>query len=100
MKLSLEDRVVLITGPAKGMGASITHAFAAEGCKLALMGRDTAAIAPVADQVKAGRGKAIVIPCDLTDARQGEAAVAVTKDAFGGRSCVLGHGRGRPWPDR
>ncbi len=30
MKLSLEDRVVLITGPAKGMGASITHAFAAE----------------------------------------------------------------------
>ena len=44
MKLSLEDRVALITGPAKGMGASITHAFAAEGCKLALMGRDTAAI--------------------------------------------------------
>src|SRR5258708_5629721 len=89
MKLSLEDRVVLITGPAKGMGASITHAFAAEGCKLALMGRDTAAIAPVADQVKAGGGKAIVIPCDLTDARQCEAAVEVTKDAFGGRIDVL-----------
>ena len=45
MKLALEDRVVLITGPAKGMGASITHAFAGERCKLALMGRDTAAIA-------------------------------------------------------
>jgi len=27
MKLSLQDRVVLITGPAKGMGAAITHAF-------------------------------------------------------------------------
>ncbi|MBC7575903.1 MAG: SDR family NAD(P)-dependent oxidoreductase, partial [Tardiphaga sp.] len=49
MKLSLENRVVMITGPAKGMGASITHAFAAEGCKLALIGRDIAAIAPVAD---------------------------------------------------
>src|SRR5260221_11419735 len=89
MNLSLEARSLLIPGPAKGMGASITHAFAAEGCKLALMGRDTAAIAPVADQVKAGGGKAIVIPCDLTDARQCEAAVEVTKDAFGGRIDVL-----------
>jgi len=42
MKLSLEDRVVMITGPAKGMGAAVTHAFAREGCKLALIGRDTA----------------------------------------------------------
>src|SRR5476651_337451 len=89
MKLSLEDRVVLITGPAKGMGASITHAFAAEGCRLALMGRDTAAIAPVADEVKAGGAKAIVIPCDLTDPKQCESAVAATKDAFGGRIDVL-----------
>src|SRR6185369_59720 len=56
MKLSLENKVVMITGPAKGMGAAITHAFAAEGCKLALLGRDTAAIAPVADEVtRAGR---------------------------------------------
>ena len=89
MKLSLEDRVVLITGPAKGMGASITHAFAGEGCKLALMGRDTAAIAPVADEVKAGGGKAIVIPCDLTDSKQCESAVAATRDAFGGRIDIL-----------
>src|SRR5471032_3555009 len=89
MKLSLEDRIVLITVPAKGMGASITHAFAGEGCKLALMGRDTAAIAPVADEVKAGGGKAIVIPCDLTDPKQCESAVAATKDAFGGRIDVL-----------
>jgi NAD(P)-dependent dehydrogenase (short-subunit alcohol dehydrogenase family) len=89
MKLALEDRVVLITGPAKGMGASITHAFAGERCKLALMGRDTAAIAPVADEVEAGGGKAIVIPCDLTDARQCESAVEATKAAFGGRIDVL-----------
>jgi NAD(P)-dependent dehydrogenase (short-subunit alcohol dehydrogenase family) len=90
MKLSLENRVVLITGPAKGMGAAITHAFAAEGCKLALMGRDTAAIAPVADEVvKAGGHEAIVIPCDLTDANRCDAAVQAAKDAFGGRIDIL-----------
>lgn len=89
MKLSLEDRVVLITGPAKGMGASITHAFAAEGCKLALMGRDTAAIAPVADEMKAHGGKAVVIPCDLTDSKQCDAAIETAKQAFGGRIDIL-----------
>jgi NAD(P)-dependent dehydrogenase (short-subunit alcohol dehydrogenase family) len=89
MKLSLENRVVLITGPAKGMGAAITRAFAAEGCKLALLGRDTAAIAPVADEVKATGHEAVVIPCDLTDAKQCDAAIEAAKDAFGGRIDIL-----------
>src|ERR1700709_1061086 len=89
MKLSLGDRVALITGPAKGMGASITHAFAAEGCKLALMGRDTAAIEPVAAEVKANGGMAIVILCDLTDPKQCEEAGEETKSEFGGRLDIL-----------
>jgi 3-oxoacyl-[acyl-carrier protein] reductase len=89
MKLSLEKRVVMITGPAKGMGAAITHAFADEGCKLALLGRDTSAIAPVADEVKSRGGEAIVIPCDLTVAKQCDEAVRVTKETFGGRIDIL-----------
>ena len=89
MKLSLENRVVMITGPAKGMGAAITHAFADEGCKLALLGRDTAAIEPVADQVRSGGREAIVIPCDLTDPKQCDAAAKATTEAFGGRIDVL-----------
>ena len=89
MKLSLQDRVVMITGPAKGMGAAITHAFADEGCKLALLGRDTTAIMPVADEVKSRGAEAIVIPCDLTDASQSEAAVEKTRETFGGRIDIL-----------
>ena len=57
----------MITGPAKGMGAAITAAFAAEGCKLALIGRDVHAIEPVAEEVKSAGAQAIVVPCDLTD---------------------------------
>ena len=48
MDLNLKNRVAVITGPAKGMGAAITMAFAAEGAKLALLGRDVTAIEPVA----------------------------------------------------
>ncbi|MFY8113812.1 MAG: SDR family NAD(P)-dependent oxidoreductase, partial [Rhabdaerophilum sp.] len=89
MDLKLKDRVVVITGPAKGMGAAITRAFAAEGSKLALLGRDTAAIAPVAAEMRAGGAEAIVIACDITRGEACDAAIAETKAAFGGRVDVL-----------
>ena len=68
MNLTLAGRVAIITGPAKGMGAAVTRAFAREGCRLALVGLDVEAIAPVADEVIRGDAKAIVIKCDVTDA--------------------------------
>ena len=89
MDLNLKGKVAVITGPAKGMGAAITQAFAAEGAKLALIGRDTKAIESVACAVKASGGEAIVVPCDLTDAKQCETAADATKAAYGGRIDIL-----------
>jgi NAD(P)-dependent dehydrogenase (short-subunit alcohol dehydrogenase family) len=83
MDLKLTGRVAVITGPAKGMGAAITKAFAAEGSRLALIGRDTQAIAPVADEARAEGGEAIVVACDITDAAQCEQAAQVTKRTYG-----------------
>ncbi|MDT2022149.1 SDR family NAD(P)-dependent oxidoreductase [Methylocella sp. CPCC 101449] len=83
MDLGLENKVVVITGPAKGMGAAITRAFGAEGCQLSLLGRDTQAIEPVAEEVRETGREAIVLPCDLTDAASCDAAVEATTKAFG-----------------
>jgi NAD(P)-dependent dehydrogenase (short-subunit alcohol dehydrogenase family) len=83
MDLRLRGRVAVITGPAKGMGSAITKAFAAEGVRLALVGRDVAAIEPVADDVRRDGGEAIVVPCDLTDPVQCDRAAAQTKAAYG-----------------
>jgi NAD(P)-dependent dehydrogenase (short-subunit alcohol dehydrogenase family) len=70
MDLQLKGRVAFITGPAKGMGASITRSFAAEGCRLVLVGRDIAAIERVAVEIKGAGGEAIVVGCDLTEPGQ------------------------------
>jgi NAD(P)-dependent dehydrogenase (short-subunit alcohol dehydrogenase family) len=83
MDLKLAGRVAVITGPAKGMGAAITRAFAAEGVRLALLGRDTGAIECVADEVRKNGAQAIVARCDLTDPAQCERGAAQTKERFG-----------------
>ncbi|MCA0452123.1 MAG: SDR family oxidoreductase [Proteobacteria bacterium] len=83
MDLQLNGKIVLITGPAKGMGAAITAAFAAEGCDLALLGRDVAAIEPVAQEARAAGRKVQVEACDLTDSAAVERAVGACLSTFG-----------------
>jgi 3-oxoacyl-[acyl-carrier protein] reductase len=83
MDLKLAGRVAVITGPAKGMGAAISKAFAAEGARLALIGRDTQAIDQVAEEMRGKGGEAIVVACDVTNAAQCEKAAVVTKDSYG-----------------
>ena len=76
MNLNLKNKVALITGPAKGMGRAVTLAFAEEGCRLVLAGRDTAAIEPVAAEARALGVPALVVRCDLVDAAQTAALAA------------------------
>lgn len=83
MELNLKNKVAVITGPAKGMGRAVTLAFAAEGCRLVLTGRDVAAIEPVAAEARAMGVDAVVVPCDLTDATQTEALAKHALEAFG-----------------
>jgi 3-oxoacyl-[acyl-carrier protein] reductase len=89
MDLGLKGRVAVITGPAKGMGAAVSKAFAAEGCKLALIGRDTSAIEPVAREIHADGGEAIVVACDVTSTAACESAAKAAQDKFGGRIDIL-----------
>ena len=83
MDLGLSGHVAVITGPAKGMGAAVTRAFAAEGCRLALFGRDTVAIAPLAEAMLKSGAEVLVRACDVTDEVACGDAVAETVDAFG-----------------
>src|SRR5438552_4296585 len=84
-ELSLSNRAVLITGPAKGMGAGITRAVAAAGADVALLGRDLAPIEALADEVRGLGRTAIVIKADVIDDDEMANALSVAAAAFGER---------------
>jgi NAD(P)-dependent dehydrogenase (short-subunit alcohol dehydrogenase family) len=83
MDLKLTDKIALITGPAKGMGAAITLAFAREGCDLVLAGRDIKAIELVAEQARALGRRVMVASCDLTDTARCQAVADEAVATFG-----------------
>src|SRR5689334_371180 len=89
MDLALAGRVALITGPAKGMGAAITRAFAGEGCRLALLARDVDAVGAVAAELRAAGREIVVIHCDLTDGAACQRAATEACAALGGRIDIL-----------
>src|SRR6516165_9648638 len=62
----LKDKIALVTGSSRGIGAAIGALFAREGAKVALHGRDVDALSAVlADIVHAG-GEAIDVTADVT----------------------------------
>ena len=87
--MELLGRKAIVTGPAKGMGASTTRALAQAGADIALVGRDLAAIAPVAAEVEALGRQAVVIRCDVTREAEVAAMASRVRDAFAGRIDIL-----------
>ena len=65
--LSLHDRVALITGAGRGIGAATARTFAAAGARLALVDRDGEAVARMADEVARAGGRALAVGADVTD---------------------------------
>lgn len=51
MKTGLDDKVVVITGAASGIGAASARAFAAENARLALLDRDKSGLEELADEL-------------------------------------------------
>lgn len=69
----LTERVALITGASRGIGAAVARLFADEGAKVALNGRDTAALSAVHSEIERGGGRAIQVIADVTNFTEIEA---------------------------
>ena len=63
----LNDRTVIVTGGANGIGAAIARRLAEEGCAVGILDLDAASGEKLVDELKAGGGRASLHACDITD---------------------------------
>jgi 3-oxoacyl-[acyl-carrier protein] reductase len=62
----LVGKVAVVTGGSRGIGAETSRVLAKNGVKVAVIGRDAAAIEGVVNQIQAGGGEALGIQADCT----------------------------------
>ena len=62
----LKDKVALVTGSSRGIGAAIAALFVREGAKVALHGRDTQALSAVLAGIAQAGGQASYVTGDTT----------------------------------
>ncbi|MBL7621147.1 3-oxoacyl-ACP reductase FabG [Frankia sp. AgB1.8] len=74
--MSMTERVAIVTGAARGLGAAIAQRLAQDGLAVAVLDLEEQATKPVVDQIVAAGGKAIGVGADVSDAAAVEAAVA------------------------
>ncbi|WP_327693495.1 3-oxoacyl-ACP reductase FabG [Streptomyces sp. NBC_00459] len=84
-----EQRVAVVTGGARGIGAATAVRLAAEGRAVAVIDLDEAACKDTVEKITAAGGKAIAVGCDVSDEAQVEAAVTRIAEELGGPTILV-----------
>ena len=86
MDLGLRDKLVLVTGGAKGIGAATVEAFSAEDCRVVLVDRDT----ETGTSLEKFLGSRVsYIEADLTNLEACQKAIEQTVSLFGGLDVLV-----------
>ncbi|MDT5065609.1 MAG: citronellol/citronellal dehydrogenase [Mycobacterium sp.] len=93
---TLRDRVVVVTGASRGIGAAIAVRAAADGARVALLAKTetpnpkiAGTLGETADAVMQAGGRALPVVCDVRDADAVAAAIDAVAEEFGGIDVVV-----------
>jgi 3-oxoacyl-[acyl-carrier protein] reductase len=64
---ALKDKVALVTGSSRGIGAAIAKLFANEGAMVVVHGRDAARMSATRQEIERAGGRAISVRADVTN---------------------------------
>jgi len=87
----LQDRLALITGATRGIGAAVAKRLAAEGAHVILVGRTQGALEELDDEIGVAGGKATLVPLDLRKFDDIDRMGLGLHERFGTLDIVLGN---------
>jgi 3-oxoacyl-[acyl-carrier protein] reductase len=92
----LNDKVVLVTGSSRGIGAAIAREFAHHGAKVVVHGRDIEAMASVRAGIERAGGQAIYVGADITSFADIETMRLRIEAEFGPIDILVANAGGSP----
>jgi L-fucose dehydrogenase len=83
MNLQLKDKVIIVTGGAKGIGAAIVMLLAEEGAIPVIIGRNRKDNLLLADKIKANGLRVFEVEAELSQPEENERAIGLVVEKYG-----------------
>lgn len=87
--MKLADRIALVTGAGRGVGAATAMLLARDGARLVVNDLDEDEAEQTVARIRAAGGDVLAVPGDVTDPRFPESLIGTTLEAFGGLDIVV-----------
>jgi NAD(P)-dependent dehydrogenase (short-subunit alcohol dehydrogenase family) len=98
LQYDFTDRVALVSGGSKGIGAAVAAAFIQAGAAVAISARNNDKLQRTAAQLRDGGGKVLAVPADVTDEDDVRVLVERCVEEFGRLDFAVNNATDGPMP--
>jgi NAD(P)-dependent dehydrogenase (short-subunit alcohol dehydrogenase family) len=97
IEFDFSNKVALVTGASRGIGASIAKSLASHGAQVILASRKLDALKEVEKEIAAEGGKAMSVACHTGELKQIESLYADIKKTYGRLDCLVNNAATNPF---